>query len=93
MSSDYSEKRKKERRLFSENIKFSVCPPAPCRMLIGSCVNVSECGMCIFTFEQLSEDETIEIKDALPVSHTRATVRWVRAYSGNFYKVGLEFID
>jgi hypothetical protein len=93
MSSDGGERRKNERRVFSDNIEFSLCPPAPHRILVGTCVNISEYGMCIFTFEQLSEGETIEVRDALPVPHKRATVRWVRAYPGNFYKVGLAFVD
>jgi len=93
MSSDGSEKRKHERRLFSDNIEFSVCPPSPHRVLVGSCVNISEYGMCIFTFEQLSEGETIEIRGTLLVPYKRATVKWVRTYSGNFYKVGLTFTE
>jgi hypothetical protein len=93
MSFDGSDKRKNERRIFSDNIEFSLCPPSPPRTLVGSCVNISDYGMCIYTFEQLNEGETIEIRDALPVPYKRATVRWVRAYSGNFYKIGLAFID
>ena len=59
--------------------------------MLGSCVNISEYGMCIYTFDHLDEGETIEIKDTLPVPYKRAAVRW--GYSGNFYKVGLAFID
>jgi hypothetical protein len=93
MSSDGSERRRNERRVFSDNIAFSLSPPAPHKILVGSCVNISEYGMCMYTFEQLTEGDIIEIRDALPVPHKRAKVRWVRAYSGNFYKAGLEFID
>jgi hypothetical protein len=93
MSSEGSEQRKNERRVFSGNIEFSLCPPSPHKVLVGSCANISEYGICIYTFEQLSEGETIEIHDSLPVPYKKATVRWVRAYAGDFYKVGLMFID
>jgi hypothetical protein len=56
-------------------------------------VNINEFGMCVYTFDLLTEGDTIEIKNALPVPYKRATVRWVKAYSGNFYKIGLMFIE
>jgi len=93
MPFDGIDKRKNERRIFSDNIEFSLSPPAAQKRMVGSCVNISEYGMCIYTFDHLDEGETIEIKDTLPVPYKRATVRWVKVYSGNFYKVGLTFID
>ena len=93
MPSEGGEKRKNERRLFSDNIEFSLCPPSPHKSLVGSCANISDYGLCIYTFEQVKEGEIIEIRDALPVPHKKAVVRWVKAYSGDFYKVGLMFID
>ncbi len=93
MSFDGIDKRKNERRTFSENIEFSLSPPATEKKMLGSCVNISEYGMCIYTFDRVDEGATIEIKDVLPVPYKRARVRWVKVYSGNFYKVGLTFID
>jgi hypothetical protein len=93
MSFDGIDKRKTARRIYSDNIEFSLSPPPAQKIMVGSCVNISEFGMCIYTFDHLDEGEIIEIKDTLPVPFKRATVRWVKAYSGNFYKVGLTFID
>ncbi len=84
--------RKNERRIFSDNIEFYLSSPAHQKKMIGSSVNISDHGMCIYTFDHLDEGKTIEIIGTLPVPFKRATVRWIKAYSGNFYKVGLNFI-
>jgi hypothetical protein len=94
MPYDGSEKRRNPRQAFTDNIEFCLSSRSPDsnKTFLGACVNINEFGMCIYTFDCVNEGETIEIKTTLPVPYDRAEVRWVKTYSGNFYKVGLMFI-
>jgi hypothetical protein len=53
---------------------------------------MSDSGMCMYTYGRLEEGEDIEINNALPVPYQKATVRWTKKYSEDFYKIGLEFV-
>ncbi len=80
------------RRAFSDTIEYRVTDRFHDKIFLGAAVNISESGMCIYTFDRLAEGETIEINKRLPVACKKATVKWVKAYSGDFYKVGLRFV-
>jgi hypothetical protein len=45
----------------------------------------------MFSSYPLKKDESIIIKNKLPVPHQRAVVRWVKELGENWYQVGLEF--
>lgn len=49
--------------------------------------------MCIYSDALPGEGESIEIGSSLPVPSARATVRWVKKYSDNLYKMGLMFVE
>jgi len=95
MPYDGSEKRRNPRHAFTDNIEFRLSSESSDKdkTFLGSCVNINEFGMCIYTFDYVNEGETIEIKTPLPMPHKRAEVRWVKTYSGNLYKVGLMFVE
>ena len=59
--------------------------------LLGSGIDISEAGMCMYCSHPLREGQSVVIQNCLPVPHSRATVRWVRRYSHDLYTVGLEF--
>jgi len=92
MQFNSSEKRRHERRLFFDNIEYRSGAPSPDDVCLGSGNNISDSGMCMWTFRGLSHGEDIDIINGLTLPYSKATVRWVKRYSGDFYKVGLEFI-
>ena len=72
-------------------IRYCLNPHSDGRVLIGSGIDVSESGMCMFSSYPLKKDQGIIIKSKLPVPHQRAKVRWVKELGENWYQVGLEF--
>ncbi len=87
------EKRQHARQAYSSLIKFCFSPDSRDKERIGSGVNISESGMCLYTFSPVTEGESVEIRNALPVPHNRATVRRVETYTKDIYKVALKFIQ
>ena len=87
------ENRRHERRLFFDNVEYCSGPSSTEGVCLGSGNNISDSGMCMWTFRGLSRGEDIDIINGLPLPFTKATVVWVKRYSGDFYKVGLEFVE
>ena len=56
---------------------------------VGS--NISASGACIYTFKPLKKGQGITFKSRLPVPYHGATVKWVKQYNQNIYKVGVLF--
>jgi hypothetical protein len=86
-------RRRDQRHLFFTNIEYYISSPLPEEMYLGSNINMSDSGMCMYTYRRLNEGDHIRIKNALPVPHQKAAVRWTKRYSEDFFKVGLEFIE
>jgi hypothetical protein len=91
MQTNNSEKRRHERRLFFDNIEYCSGQSSD-DVCLGSGNNISDSGVCMWTFRGLSRGEDIDIVNGLPPPYRKATVRWVKRYSGDFYKVGLEIL-
>lgn len=68
-------------------------PSASSDIHFGVTCNISDSGMCIYSDALPGEGESIEIGSSLPVPSARATVRWVKKYSDNLYKMGLMFVE
>jgi hypothetical protein len=56
---------------------------------VGS--NISDSGACIYTFQPLRKGQAITFKSGLPMPYHGATVKWVKQYNRNIYKVGVLF--
>jgi c-di-GMP-binding flagellar brake protein YcgR len=93
MSFDGDESRRHPRKAHTDNIEFCVNSTNLGATLQGTLIDISESGMCLYTFKPISEGQNIIIKSALPVPYHRANVRWVKKYSDDLYKVGLMFIE
>ena len=61
------------------------------RTLVAISSNISNAGVCIYTFKPLEEGQEIIFKNTLPVPYNRATVRWVRQCNKSIYKAGVVF--
>jgi len=54
-------------------------------------VNISNSGLCCYTFKTLSEGQEIRIKRTPSLSYQPAIVQWIQKATNNIYKVGLSF--
>jgi hypothetical protein len=59
--------------------------------MLGVSTNISDSGICIYTFKPLETGQGILLKDDPSLPYRRATVQWVRKYHRRFYKAGLMF--
>ncbi len=87
------QRRRHPRHVFSNLIELRVTPPSANKKISGTAVNINAKGLCLYTADLLTEGETVEIINDVPMAFTKATVKWVKAYSGDFYRVGLTFIE
>jgi hypothetical protein len=86
------ERRKHTRYSYLKKIGFCAHPSAD-EACIGIITDISDSGMCMTTFYPLEEGQEIIIKDPLPVPYQRATIRWIRKYHEDYYRVGLTFVE
>lgn len=84
------ERRRHPRHAYCEKIEFCLISHS-LKMLLGAPIDISDSGMCIYTFDELVVGDSLEMRNALPVPYLKATVRWVKDYSGNYYKAGIMF--
>lgn len=93
MLADSTAQRSCQRNAYKENLEIGLDshPQNETLLAIGS--NISASGVCIYTFRPLKEGQGVIFKSNLPVPHKRATVRWVKQYNRNIYKVGVLFTD
>jgi hypothetical protein len=81
--------RRNPRNPYKENLKITVSSKPHGRTLLAISSNISDDGICIYTFKRLEEGQDIVFKNALPVPHRKATVRWVKKINPSIYKTGV----
>ncbi len=92
MQSQTIDKRRHERYDFPSKIEYSLNTQTGDEVLQGVTINISEAGLCLYTFYELIEAEKINIKSVLPLRRQAAIVRWIKKINPDFYKVGLTFM-
>lgn len=92
MSFHRVERRKSPRYPYLHTVYFCEDARLGEETFLGASVDISDTGMSLYTSVPLAESQNVMIKNTLPVEYTRATVRWLRKYSADLYKVGLMFI-
>jgi len=81
-------------RTFSLNvIQFCVVNDSPGEIRLGTTINISNTGMCLYTFYNLNEGENIIIQNDVSLLFQKANVRWVKNYGKDLCKAGLNFIE
>lgn len=85
----FPETREEVRTAFQQAIKYVADPFAGNTALKGVTVNLSRSGMCLITFDQLTEGQRIKIEKGLNVSNP-STVRWVKKLDKDIFKVGVQ---
>ena len=91
LSSDGKERRHL-RKIYVSSFAYRF-PSASTDIHFGITSNISDSGMCIYSDVRPAEGESIELRSSLPVPFTKATVRWIKKYVDNLYKMGLMFVE
>jgi hypothetical protein len=93
MPADSAGQRRYERSPYKEKLEIRVHSRSKEETLLGISSNISDFGVCIYTFKPLKEGQDIIFKSNLPVQHHRAIVRWVKQCNRSIYQVGVLFTD
>jgi hypothetical protein len=87
------EQRQCRRIVRLNTIRFSFADDSPWEIRLGTTLNISTAGMCLYTLYHLNEGENILLRDDELSLARKATVRWVKHYRENFCKAGLMYIQ
>ncbi len=91
MISGIMEERRHQRNSYWETLRISTSLDPQDKTLLVISSNISDAGICIYTFKPLKEGQEIVFKSDLPVPHHKATVKWVRQCDRDVYKAGAIF--
>ncbi len=80
---------KHPRKPYKETLEITIPSHRQKGPLVAVSSNISDIGICIYTFKPLKEGQEIVFKSALPFPHGKATVRWVKQCSPGIYKAGV----
>ena len=83
--------RRHQRNPFKEKMEICLHSRLRDESLIAVGSNISDSGACLYTFKPLRKGQGITFKNRLPVPYHGATVKWVKQYNQNIYKVGVFF--
>ena len=85
------EQRAHQRRPHKQCLEIRLQSRSQHDTLLAISSDISESGVCIFTFKPLKEGDGLLFTGHLPVPYNKATVRWVKQCKRSFYKVGALF--
>lgn len=92
MTAKSAERRSDNRCDFVNRIVYILSDKHDYALFKGVTINMSEAGMCFYTFNPVRRDEEVLIvKSILPVESQIGTVRWTKKMPSDFFKVGLMF--
>jgi hypothetical protein len=83
--------RRHQRNPYKEKMEICLHSRLRDESLIAVGSNISDSGACLYTFKPLRKGQGITFKSSLPVPCHGATVKWVKQYNQNIYKVGVSF--
>jgi hypothetical protein len=88
------EKRRHVRCDFSDTIDYRIHLPDMQEIQFhGLILNISESGLCLYTSNSLNVGQELIIKTTLKAPVVRATIKWVRKYRDDLFRVGAMFIE
>jgi hypothetical protein len=85
----HSQQRRHLRHPYKETLEITIPSNPRSGTLVAVGSNISDGGICIYTFKPLEEGQDIAFKTPLPVPHRKATVRWVKQINPSTYKAGV----
>jgi hypothetical protein len=91
LSSSTPDRRKHPRSPYLTNVRFCLNPLPHTETLLAVSGDISDSGMCMYTFNPLACGQAVIFKNRIRSPHQKAVVQWVKEYDRNFYKIGLMF--
>ena len=88
-SFDNHQHRRHLRTPYKANLEMIVPFSARDVTLLAVSSNISQEGICIYTFKPLKEGQDVVFKSALPVPHRKGNVRWVKQIKRSIYMAGV----
>ncbi len=82
-------KSKHPRNPYKKTLEITIPSHPQKGTLLAVSSNISDIGICVYTFKPLKEGQEIVFKGALPFPHLKATVRWVKEIKPGIYKAGV----
>jgi hypothetical protein len=82
-------KSKHPRKPYKETLEITIPSHPQKGTLLAVSSNISDIGICIYTFKPLEEGQEIVFKSTLPFRHGKAIVRWVKQCNPGIYKAGV----
>ncbi len=77
------------RKPYKETLEITIPSHPQKGTLLAISANISDIGICIYTFKPLEKGQDIVFKNTLPVPHRKATVKWVKQINRSVYKAGV----
>ncbi len=93
MISTIIDQRRSQRDSYWETLRIISPFQSEDRSLLVISSNISDTGMCIYTFKPLEKGQDIVFTSDLPVPHHKATVKWVKQCDRTIYKIGVLFTE
>lgn len=90
MSAESIDRRSEPRHTYFSSIEFALQTEHGEELLIGTSINISNSGLCIYSYVPLSVGQEITIKNAFPSRNRTYTVRWMNRLLDDFFMVGLK---
>jgi hypothetical protein len=90
---DREKKRQCPRTVSLNTVRFCFANDSPGELRLGTTINISTTGMCLYTLNRLKEGQSIVIRDEALLVSKKATVRWVKRYGEKFCRAGLMFVE
>ena len=90
MSLGCKETRSEQRHAYFTSVEFASRSEKGEELLIGTAINLSNSGLCIYSYVPLREGQEIIIRNAYPVKNRIYVVRWTIKLLDDFFAVGLK---
>lgn len=88
---DIQHRQRHRRNPYEETLEITIPSHPQEGTLLAISSNISDAGICIYTFKPLEVGQDIVFKNTLPVPHRKATVRWVKQCNWSICKAGVLF--
>jgi len=86
-----SQNKRQPRNPFKDQLQLRLDHPTRDKTLLCVGSNISDSGICVYTFIPLKEGQCVMFEENFPMPYHKATVRWIKQYNQNLYRVGLFF--
>jgi hypothetical protein len=85
-----AERRSESRYPYFSSVEFVSPSEKGEEILVGTVINISNSGLCLYSYVPLRENGEITIRGAFPFRHRTYSVIWMKKLLDDFFMVGLK---